>query len=122
MLLTCVHMISYHLGKSVFREANLKYRTFTKHGGRSVHAYCTHFPHLFFSSPMTDLVFPVDQITLTLKTLNNTMQVGQMTQVDIGVFVDLETGVLDEQKLTDFVTRYRIGSLFNTPFAGSGDG
>lgn len=41
-----------------------------------------------------------------------------MTQVDIGLFVDSETGVLDEQKLTRFITRYRIGSLFNTPFAG----
>lgn len=41
-----------------------------------------------------------------------------MTQVDIGLFVDPETGVLDEHKLTVFVTRYRIGSLFNTPFAG----
>lgn len=40
-----------------------------------------------------------------------------MTQVDIGVFVDPKTGVLDEQKLTTFVTRYRIGSLFNSPFA-----
>ncbi|CAM9496692.1 unnamed protein product [Ectocarpus sp. 6 AP-2014] len=45
-------------------------------------------------------------------------KVGQMTQVDIGMFVDPETGVLDEQRLTVFVTRYRIGSLFNTPFAG----
>lgn len=41
-----------------------------------------------------------------------------MTQVDIAVFVDPETGTLDEQKLTTFITRYRIGSLFNTPFAG----
>lgn len=41
-----------------------------------------------------------------------------MTQVDIAVFVDPETGMLDEQKLTSFITRYRIGSLFNTPFAG----
>ncbi|CAM9120440.1 unnamed protein product, partial [Scytosiphon promiscuus] len=47
-------------------------------------------------------------------------KVGQMTQVDIGLFVDSETGVLDEQKLTEFVTRYRIGSLFNTPFGRSG--
>lgn len=45
-----------------------------------------------------------------------------MTQVDIGVFVDPDTGVLDEQKLTEFVTRYRIGSLFNTPFAGHAGG
>lgn len=41
-----------------------------------------------------------------------------MTQLDIGVFVSAETGELNEQKLTDWVTRYRIGSLFNTPFAG----
>ena len=41
-----------------------------------------------------------------------------MTQLDIGVFVSSETGELNEQKLTDWVTRYRIGSLFNTPFAG----
>lgn len=41
-----------------------------------------------------------------------------MTQLDIGVFVSPDTGVLDEQKLTDWIARYRIGSLFNTPFAG----
>lgn len=40
-----------------------------------------------------------------------------MTQLDIAVFVDPDTGVLNEQKLTDFVTRFRIGSLFNSPFA-----
>ncbi|CAM9258035.1 unnamed protein product, partial [Hapterophycus canaliculatus] len=45
-----------------------------------------------------------------------------MTQVDIGLFVDPETGVLDEQRLTEFVTRYRIGSLFNTPFVADAGG
>lgn len=42
-----------------------------------------------------------------------------MTQLDIAVFISPETGELDELKLTDWVTRYRIGSVFNSPFAGS---
>ncbi|CAM9207445.1 unnamed protein product, partial [Sphacelaria rigidula] len=45
-------------------------------------------------------------------------KVGQMTQLDLNVFVSPETGELDEQKLIEWMTKYRIGSLFNTPFAG----
>lgn len=48
----------------------------------------------------------------------NKEQVGQMTQLDLSLFVSPETGQLDEQKLIDWVSKYRIGSLFNSPFAG----
>lgn len=55
---------------------------------------------------------------LVLLLMANVKQVGQMTQLDLALFVSPETGVLDEQKLLEWITRYRIGSLFNTPFAG----
>lgn len=41
-----------------------------------------------------------------------------MTQLDLALFVSPETGELNEQKLIDWMTKYRIGSLFNSPFAG----
>ncbi|CAM9183615.1 unnamed protein product [Choristocarpus tenellus] len=46
-------------------------------------------------------------------------KVGQMTQLDMSLFVPASTGVLDEEKLQDWLTRFRVGSLFNTPYAGA---
>lgn len=45
-----------------------------------------------------------------------------MTQLDFSVFISPDSGKLDEVKLTAWVSNYRVGSLFNTPFAGQHQG
>ncbi|CAM9304335.1 unnamed protein product, partial [Phaeothamnion confervicola] len=45
---------------------------------------------------------------------------GQMTQMDLTGFVDVATGALNEDKLRRTLDTARVGSLFDTPYAGGG--
>jgi beta-glucosidase len=46
-------------------------------------------------------------------------KVGQMNQIDIAVFVDTSIpGLINYTKIEEWITKYKIGSILNTPFAG----
>lgn len=45
-------------------------------------------------------------------------KIGQMVQLDISLFVDANVpGLIDYEKLTEYITKYNIGSILNSPFS-----
>ena len=55
-------------------------------------------------------------IDAILAGLTTEQKVGQMTQVEIGVFMN--AGNIDYGKLEEWMTNYHIGSILNSPFSG----
>lgn len=53
---------------------------------------------------------------LTSMSLNE--KIGQMTQIDISVFYDASTGDLDYDKLSYWISNYKIGSVLDSLFSG----
>lgn len=55
-------------------------------------------------------------INAILSELSTEQKVGQMTQLEIGVFMD--GGSLNREKLKEWISTYHIGSILNSPFSG----
>jgi beta-glucosidase len=53
-----------------------------------------------------------------LKSMSLEEKIGQMVQLDIALFIEEGTDEVDYDKLSEWVSTYKIGSVLNSPFSG----
>ena len=71
--------------------------------------------YIFGFIASTAIAADVDKVLASM-TLEE--KIGQMVQIDIALFLEPETSTVNFTMVNEWIKKYHIGSLLNTPFSG----